>query len=262
MNGIRSEYRSHPLARFHVFSHVVALAVLVSLSPLAAAMPVPLMNGTATFSQGPYGGGPYVPDMAIDGIFHTGNPCCSNGWTIYRIPGDFATDETAVWETVPDLGPGLLTFTMYFLDPNAGHLLGRFRLSVTADDRSTYADGLSVGGDVTAHWTVLRDLVVAGPAGMTFTALPDDSVLAGGPVAGQGTYEVTGVSTLSGITGMRLEVLEHPSLPADGPGFAANGNFVLTEIQLDATAIPEPGTLPLLALTFAGLAFARRRMRH
>jgi hypothetical protein len=73
--------------------------------------------------------------------------------------------ETAVFQTVPDLGPSLLTFTMYFNDPNPGHLLGRFRLSVTTDDRSTYADGLPVGGNVTANWTVLTDLTVDGPAG-------------------------------------------------------------------------------------------------
>jgi hypothetical protein len=35
--------------------------------------------------------------------------------------------ETAVWQTVADVGPSFLTFTMYFNDPNGGHLLGRFR---------------------------------------------------------------------------------------------------------------------------------------
>jgi hypothetical protein len=63
--------------------------------------------------------------------------------------------------------------------------------------------------------------------------------------------------TLAGITGIRLEAVEDSSLPTGGPGFAANGNFVLTEIELDAAPIPEPSTYALLAgglLLIAGIA--------
>ena len=98
---------------------------MLTVSVSATAVPVQLQNGTATFSQGPFGGGPYNPQMAIDGIFYAGTMCCSNGWTIERFPGDFAANETAVWQTVSDVGPSFFTFTMYFLDPNPGHLLGR-----------------------------------------------------------------------------------------------------------------------------------------
>ncbi len=239
---------------------VVPFFALVTFSVSAAAVPVQLENATATFSQGPFGGCPCPPSEAIDGIF-AGTPSLPNGWAINRFPGDFSLSETAVFQTVPDLGPSLLTFTMYFNDPNPGHLLGRFRLSVTTDDRSTYADGLPVGGNVTANWTVLTDLTLDGPAEMTFTNLPDDSVLASGDVPGQGIYEVSAATYLSGITGFRLEALEDPSLPQDGPGFyPPNGNFVLSEIQLDAAPIPEPATLALLGLALAGMGWARRRM--
>ena len=74
--------------------------------------------------------------------------------------------------------------------------------------------------------------------------LPDQSVLAGGVVPGQGVYEVSGVASLVGITEIRLEVLKDPSLPAGGPGFAANGNFVLTELQLAAAPVPESASTP------------------
>jgi hypothetical protein len=73
-------------------------------------------------------------------------------------------------------------------------------------------------------------------------------------------YGVTGVTDLSGITGIRLEVLKDPSLPAGGPGFYANGNFVLTELQL--ATIPEPATLTLLGAAFAGIGLAGRRKAY
>jgi PEP-CTERM motif-containing protein len=258
MRADRGESMKHSLKLSDSLGWVVSFIALITFSVSAAAVPVQLENATATFSQGPFGGCPCPPSEAIDGILAP--PPNPNGWAIDRFPGDFTTSETAVWQTVPDVGQGLLTFTMYFNDPNPGHLLGRFRLSVTTDDRSTYADGLAVGGNVTANWTVLDPISVHGPAGMTFTELPDDSILAGGVVPGQGIYEVRAVNHLAGVTGIRLEALEDPSLPQDGPGFyPPNGNFVLSEIQLDAVHIPEPTTLALLALSFVGIGLARRR---
>ena len=247
---------------------VLTLIALFSFSGLAFAVPVQLENGTATFSQGSLGGGPYPPSQSIDGSFSPGSPSLGtgNGWSIDHFPNndpsqEFTRDETAVWQTVPDVGPSILTFTMYFLHWNPGHLLGRFRLSVTTDDRSTYADGLAEGGDVSANWTVLANpVVVYGPAGMTFETLSDHSVLAGGVVPGQGVYVVSDETNLSGITGIRLEVLKDASLPRGGPGFASNGNFMLTEIQLTAAPIPEPTTyvLILVGLVFISFAFGRK----
>jgi ISXO2-like transposase domain len=125
---------------------------------------------------------------------------------------------------------GFLTFTMHFLHWNPGHLLGRFRLSVTTDNRSTYADGLTVGGNVTANWTLLQNLVVQGPSGMTFANLRDESVLAGGSVPGQGIYDVSAETDLTGITGIRPEVLKPPNLPAEGPGSTRTGIVSLRPI--------------------------------
>jgi PEP-CTERM motif len=243
----------------------ILLLLCVGFPQIASPAHVVLKNATATFSQDPLGGCPCPPSQAIDGIITTGNPGIPNGWAIDHFPNndptqEFTTSETAVFQTVPDLGPSLLKFKMYFFDPNPHHLLGRFRLSVTTDDRSTYADGLPVGGNVTANWRALRDLSVEGPQEMTFSELADDSVLAGGIVAAQGLYEVSAVTNLSGITGIRLEALTDPSLPhGGGPGFAANGNFVLSEIQLDAAPVPEPAALLMALIGLAALGLALRR---
>ncbi len=215
---------------------------------------VAFQNGTATFSQ-THGGGPFSPDMAVDGDLSD-----PNGWAIYD--GVATASEIAVWEMVGDVAAGDLTFKMHFLHFNSGHLLGRFRFSVTTDDRSTFADGLPTGGDVTANWTVLTNPQITGPAGMSFNVLPDSSILSVGPVANQGTYTVAYTTGVHGITGLRLEAMADPSLPQDGPGLHGfNGNFLLTEMTLDATLIPEPTGLVPAGVIVASLG-ARIRRRH
>lgn len=226
------------------------------------ATPILLQNGTATFSQTGLGGGcGYCgPNEAIDGIL-TDSPADLNGWSIARPPGlSDAESETAVWETAEDVTADELTFVMLFNHFNPGHLLGRFRLSVTDDARSTFADGLDLGGDVTADWTVLTNLNIDGPAGMTFSVLPDDSILVGGTIPDVGTYSVKYLNPVSHVTGIRLEAIEDPALPYfDGPGlYSVNGNFVLTELTVDAGQVPGPPALALLALGLIALNQFRR----
>ena len=135
------------------------------------------------------------------------------------------------------------------------HLIGRFRFSVTNADRSTFADDLDRNGDVSAPWTVLTNpAVFSSDPNMTFTVLADGSILAANP-SGQSpvTYTVTYANTLSRTTGIRLEVLEHPSLPGNGPGLDASfGNFILTEVRMDNRPAGGPAGLqaPVSASSF------------
>ncbi len=62
-------------------------------------------------------------------------------------------------------------------------------------------------------------------------SLEDSSLLATGPNADTNTYTFKTTVDLNGVTGFRLEVLPHESLPAQGPGRSSNGNFVLSEFK-------------------------------
>src|SRR5262249_49380425 len=83
-----------------------------------------------------------------------------------------------------------------------------------------------------SDWTVLEaDYCRSSFAeGAILTKQPDHSVLASGALIQPESYTFRAPTKLAGITGFRLEVLPHPSLPSGGPGRA--GNFVLTQFQV------------------------------
>ncbi|MCA9088290.1 MAG: DUF1553 domain-containing protein, partial [Planctomycetaceae bacterium] len=91
---------------------------------------------------------------------------------------------------------------------------------------------------------------VSSLAAVTFQRIEkDDSLL---PTGNQGDKDVytltytpeaaTDANEESVIHALRLDVLPDPSLPANGPGRAKNGNFVLSEITLDVLTPDENGT--------------------
>lgn len=211
-------------------SGALSLAALAGLALAQPASAVVLTNATATFSQ---------PGFSV-GAATNGSTGDGTGWAIGTSTVNIVS-QTAVWETQADISGNRLDFQFIQNFPSpAFHLIGRFRLSTTTDDRSAFADGLATGGDVTANWIVLTAPAVSGPAGMTFTTLGDNSVLVGGPVPATGTYDISYTGAYANVTGIRLEVMEHPSLPHDGPGLQpTNGNFVLTELVVnDSTVVP------------------------
>lgn len=233
------------------------LAIAASTAVPGQCGPVALQNATATFSQTL--GANFFASTMIDGSFGGG---LGQGWAIFN--GSGALAQTAVFETVTDpgfAGGTQLTFTLSQLYDSAQHTVGRFRISVTTDARTGFADGLQNGGDVTAAWTVLTPLSASGTNGPTLTILGDDSVLVSGTNANNSVYTVAATTALTGITGVRLEVLEDASLPGSGPGRQpANGNFVLTEFEVSADAVvPEPATLSMWMGGMLVLVMARLR---
>jgi hypothetical protein len=229
----------------------LVLAFAALRAPTAVGAPVSFQNATATFTQAQF----FVA-QSVDG--NLGGQSVVNGWAT-----DGNGPHTAVYETQANGGGTAGAAFTFTLTQNFGAnlTLGKFRFSVTTDARTTFADGFDSGGDVTATWTELTPLTALATNGATLTIQPDNSILASGTSPATSVYTVTATTPVTNITGLRLEVLKDASLPSAGPGRAANGNFVLQELQADAvTIVPEPATFGELAAV-GGVLVLRQRGR-
>jgi len=92
-------------------------------------------------------------------------------------------------------------------------------------------------------WTVLQPSHPVSQGGATLTLLPDESVLAGGKNPPADSYEISARTSLAGITGVRVEVMRDPSLPAGGPGRDPDGNFFLSDLEVQAAPADKPASL-------------------
>ena len=89
----------------------------------------------------------------------------------------------------------------------------------------------------TTNWTVLAPTEANSTSGTQIRVDIDDSIV-GSTFPEKDAYVIRATTSLHGITGIRLEALTDPSLPAGGPGAAPNGNFVLTGVHLEAGGKP------------------------
>jgi hypothetical protein len=83
--------------------------------------------------------------------------------------------------------------------------------------------------------------------GALLRSLSDRSIRAEGP-AEKGVYTLTFRTRLQGVTGLRFEALPVEELPGGGPGLPENGNFVVTEFEVQAapaTAVTQFSPVPL-----------------
>ena len=79
----------------------------------------------------------------------------------------------------------------------------------------------------------LEDPLQANTAeGGSFERLDDGSLLATGARADKATYTFELPVPEAGVTAVQFELLPHESLPQQGPGRAANGNLVLSEVEI------------------------------
>jgi mono/diheme cytochrome c family protein len=87
------------------------------------------------------------------------------------------------------------------------------------------------------RFTVLDDTRIHAAVGLKFEKLPDHSYIARGDRYLMGDYEVTAETKLTGITGLRLELLTDSTLPYGGPGRDADGIATLSEITLEVAPL-------------------------
>jgi hypothetical protein len=93
-----------------------------------------------------------------------------------------------------------------------------------------------------SEWSTLVPERMEGIAGTTLAAAENGAVLASGENPRQEAYVIEARTSLSGITGIRLEALPHPSLPRGGPGRDAYGNLFITSFEVEASPAASPDT--------------------
>ena len=89
------------------------------------------------------------------------------------------------------------------------------------------------------RWAVLEPKTTSATNRSILTKEPDGSIIVSGRNK-NGVVTVVAETELTGITGLRLEVLTDSRLPNKGPGRATDGNFVLNEIELTASPKADP----------------------
>jgi len=113
-----------------------------------------------------------------------------------------------------------------------------------------------------AIWTMLEPAQFASSGGATLRKLTDGSILAGGKNPSPDTYTIIAPAGSHMITGFRLEALTDPSLPAQGPGRAPNGNFALDEFRVTAWPRNNPGQAVAVKLRRPNADFSQRTFGH
>jgi len=101
---------------------------------------------------------------------------------------------------------------------------------------------------VTANWDSARSDSYIADSGATLTKLSDNSIRASGTITDTDYYTVKARTTLTGITGVRLEAIPDSTLPHNGPGRQPlDGNFTLSEFGVGIEQkCPTPSSYPTI----------------
>lgn len=85
---------------------------------------------------------------------------------------------------------------------------------------------------VDSEWSPVQISKAESAGGATLKVQPDASLLASGKNPQADTYTVAAQTGARTVTGVRIEVLPDPGLPKGGPGRDAEGNFFLSDFDL------------------------------
>ena len=100
------------------------------------------------------------------------------------------------------------------------------------------------------QWTAIIPTAFTSKAGAESTISPEGIVSVHGKLE-KDTYSLQAASAVGLVTGIRLDVLADPSLPAGGPGRAMNGNFVINTFALNLISTNSAVPPKNLSLTHA-----------
>ena len=106
-------------------------------------------------------------------------------------------------------------------------------------------------------WTILDPEKHVSTNGATLTKEADLSIFVSG-AEGKTKYEVEARTDLKNITGIRLELPADDRLPGKGPGRAQNGNYVLSDLTVEAAPAAEPTKLAKVILQNAQANFSQK----
>ncbi len=115
------------------------------------------------------------------------------------------------------------------------------RLKVSPEREAAFAKWLETDApSYVNHWTLITPSAMTSSGAATLTRQDDGTILVTGENAAKDVYELSTEIAQQGITAIRLEALQDPSMPKSGPGRAGNGNFVLTGVDLEIIAPDKP----------------------
>jgi len=113
------------------------------------------------------------------------------------------------------------------------------------------------GATRTPTWIALEPSEMKALSKAMLTKQADQSILVSGPNTAPESYTLKFNTKIADITGIRLEVLPDKSLPAQGPGRAQNGNFVLNEFKVDYIKTGDAGKAKAVKLVRPQATFSQ-----
>ena len=119
---------------------------------------------------------------------------------------------------------------------------------LAADNEALVADWERGRTKQEVAWEPLAVERFVSAGGAELKRLADGSIQSGGPRPDKDTYTLTATTKLGAVTALRLDVLADDALPKHGPGRQDNGNFHLSEFEVQ---LLKPGAMAATALKVA-----------